>query len=220
MEHSLTQRQVLDIAIAIGCRILLYGGEANRAEDTVSRIGQAYGMDEVHVFAVAASIMVTVEKDGESMTQTRRIVRTNTDLDKLDARNAQQLLQVLPIAYGLIHQRYIMSPEGLESVFRKYQSHVYGTCPRTKCRKEPMVPIGLTLELGKTKVKAFCPVCRQVYDPRPEQELDGAYFGPNMAHILLDEYKDTSHPSRRYEPYQHTAFGFRVHKETLLRNRQ
>lgn len=87
MEHSLTQRQVLDVAIAIGCRILLYGGEANRAEDTVSRIGQAYGMDEVHVFAVAASIMVTVEKDGESMTQTRRIVRTNTDLDKLDKFN-------------------------------------------------------------------------------------------------------------------------------------
>jgi len=87
MEHSLSQRQVLDVVTSLGYRILLYGGEANRAEDTVVRIGQAYGMDEVHVFAIASSIMVTVEKDGESMTQTRRIVRTSTDLDKLDKFN-------------------------------------------------------------------------------------------------------------------------------------
>lgn len=87
MEHSLTQRQVLDVVASVGYRILMYGGEANRAEDTVNRIGFAYGMDEVHVFAIASSIMITVEKDGESMTQTRRIVRTNTDLDKLDKLN-------------------------------------------------------------------------------------------------------------------------------------
>ena len=87
MEHSLSQRQVLDVVTSLGYRILLCGGEANRAEDTVIRIGHAYGMDEVHVFAIATSIMVTVEKDGESMTQTRRIARTNTDLDKLDKFN-------------------------------------------------------------------------------------------------------------------------------------
>lgn len=87
MEHSLTQRQVLDVVTSMGYRILLYGGEANRAEDTAMRIGKAYGMEEVHVFAIATSIMVTVEKNGESMTQTRRIARTMTDLDKLDQLN-------------------------------------------------------------------------------------------------------------------------------------
>ena len=60
--RELSQQEVLDIVTGIGERILRYGGEANRAEDTVVRIGQAYGMDEVHVFAIASSIMVTVEK--------------------------------------------------------------------------------------------------------------------------------------------------------------
>lgn len=87
MEHSLSQHQVLDVATSIGYRILLFGGEANRAEDTVMRIGLAYGMDEVHVFAIASSIMVTIEKDGEAITQTRRIARTNTNLDKLNKLN-------------------------------------------------------------------------------------------------------------------------------------
>ena len=87
MEHSLTQRQILDVATSMGYRILLCGGEANRAEDTVIRIGKAYGMDKVHVFAIATSIMVTMDKGDEAMTQTRRIARTNTDLDKLDKFN-------------------------------------------------------------------------------------------------------------------------------------
>ncbi|MBO5733791.1 MAG: threonine/serine exporter family protein [Clostridia bacterium] len=88
MQSSLSQRQVLDIVSAIGYRILRFGGEANRAEDTVTRIGRAYGMNEVHVFAIATSILITVEKDGESMTQTRRISKVSTDLDKLDKINS------------------------------------------------------------------------------------------------------------------------------------
>jgi len=87
MEHSLSQHQVLDVVTSIGQRILLFGGEANRAEDTVRRIGLAYGMDKVHVFAVASSIMITVEKGDNALTQTRRILRTNTDLDKLNKIN-------------------------------------------------------------------------------------------------------------------------------------
>ena len=88
MKYSLTQRQVLDIVSAIGYRILRFGGEANRAEDTVTRIGRACGMNEVHVFAISTSILITVEKDGMSMTQTRRISKVTTDLDKLDKLNS------------------------------------------------------------------------------------------------------------------------------------
>ena len=88
MEHNLSQKEVLDIITSIGYSILRFGGEANRAEDTVCRIGAAYGMDSTHVFAIASSIIITVEKDGESMTQTRRILRPVTDLDKVDKFNA------------------------------------------------------------------------------------------------------------------------------------
>lgn len=145
------------------------------------------------------------------------IINGKTDLSQIDPRSAQPLLQALPIAYGLIHQRYIMSPEGIDSVYDKYREKKYGTCPRLKCRKEPMVPIGLTLELGKMTVKAFCPVCREVYDPRPEQDLDAAYFGPNMVHIFLDECKSEASERPRYEKYRHTAFGFRVHNNDPVR---
>ncbi len=88
MEHTLTQREVLDIATSIGYYILKNGGEINRAEDTAERLGLAYGMDAVHVFAISASIVVSVEKDGESLSQTRRVKRATTNLDKVEKFNA------------------------------------------------------------------------------------------------------------------------------------
>ncbi|MBQ3118917.1 MAG: threonine/serine exporter family protein [Clostridia bacterium] len=89
MEHNLTQKEILHILSLMGEKILRCGGEANRAEDTVNRIGKAYGMEQVHVFAIASSIIITIEdEDKEILTQTRRIQRTSTDLDKLDKLNA------------------------------------------------------------------------------------------------------------------------------------
>lgn len=88
MSEALTQEQVLNIATAIGYYIIKYGGETNRVEDTVNRIGYAYGMDEVHVFAISSSIVVTIVKDGNSLTQTKRVVRQQTNLDRLDYFNA------------------------------------------------------------------------------------------------------------------------------------
>lgn len=88
MEHNITPAEVLDVVSSIGYRILLYGGEINRAEDTVRRIGTAYGMDETHVFAIATNIIITIEKDGESLTKTCRIVSPTINLDKVDKYNA------------------------------------------------------------------------------------------------------------------------------------
>ncbi len=85
---TLSQREVLDLATAIGYHILKHGGEINRVEDTVKRIGLAYGMDFVHVFAIASSIVITVEKDGVSLTQTRRVRFCTTNLDRVDCYNA------------------------------------------------------------------------------------------------------------------------------------
>ena len=85
--RELSQQEVLDIVTGIGERILRYGGEANRAEDTVRRIGAAYGIDKTHVFAIASSIIITLEEKGNSVTQTRRINKVTTDLDKVDKLN-------------------------------------------------------------------------------------------------------------------------------------
>ncbi len=88
MAHNLTQKEVLHILCVIGEKVLKYGGEANRAEDTVCRIGAAYGMEQTHVFAIASSIIITIEDENETVTQTRRILKTSTDLDKLCKLNA------------------------------------------------------------------------------------------------------------------------------------
>jgi casein kinase II subunit beta len=113
------------------------------------------------------------------------------------------------LAYGLIHARFIMSPDGIDRVIEKYVDSVFGTCLRIGCQGELLLPIGLTSEVGKKPFKAFCPCCREVYDPRPKQTLDGAFFGPNMVHIFIDQMKIKKHHAA-YSPYTHYAFGFRV----------
>lgn len=98
MENSLTQREVLDIATSIGYYILQNGGEISRAEDTAERIGKAYGMDSVHVFAISATIVVSVEKDNDSLSQTRRIKNPETNLCNIEKFNAlsRKICETLP----------------------------------------------------------------------------------------------------------------------------
>ena len=87
MENNITQKQVLDLATSIGYYIIKNGGEIHRAEDTARRIGMAYGMEAVHVFAIASSIVITVVKDGNTLTQTRRVKGPVTNLDKIERLN-------------------------------------------------------------------------------------------------------------------------------------
>jgi casein kinase II subunit beta len=122
---------------------------------------------------------------------------------------ASDLIRQLPLAYGLIHVRFIMSPGGINCILEKYRDSVFGTCPRRGCDNERLLPIGLTSKVGKKPVKAFCPCCREVYDPRPKQTLDGAFFGPNMVHIFIDQMQ-LKRRHEAYKPYTHYAFGFRV----------
>ncbi len=88
MPNTLSQREVLDVATSIGYYILKYGGEINRVEDTAERLGLAYGMDAVHVFAISSSIVISMVKDGVSLSQTRRVNKLFTNLDRVDKYNA------------------------------------------------------------------------------------------------------------------------------------
>ena len=76
--------QLLDI----GERMLISGAEVNRVEETISRMVRAYGVRRVDVFTITSSIVVTVNtQEGEILSQTRRIVRYETNLDKLRKLN-------------------------------------------------------------------------------------------------------------------------------------
>ncbi|MFR8549187.1 MAG: threonine/serine exporter family protein [Lachnospiraceae bacterium] len=73
----------------IGECMLSCGGEVNRVEDTLNRIGRAYGAVNMNVFVITSSIIVTMTMpDGNECTQARRIVSAgSTDFLKLERLN-------------------------------------------------------------------------------------------------------------------------------------
>ena len=68
--------------------MLTAGAEVSRIEDTVSRMAAAYGSRRTDVLTITSSITVSVQKkDGEVLTQTRRILSYATDMLRLDRCN-------------------------------------------------------------------------------------------------------------------------------------
>ncbi len=87
-EIFITPKEVLDIATRIGYFLLKHGAEINRVEDTAKRICTSYGMDSANIFAIASSIVITVEHEGSAFTQTRRVTEVDTNLDRVEQLNA------------------------------------------------------------------------------------------------------------------------------------
>lgn len=88
METKITNEQILTCAINIGEQLLVSGAEISRVEDTIQRICKAYGIRQSHIFSIASCIIVTLEtRDGEWITQTRRILGYGTNLWRLDRLN-------------------------------------------------------------------------------------------------------------------------------------
>ena len=68
--------------------MLVTGSEVSRVEDTIIRIGQAYGAEHMNVFVITSCIIVTMSIDGEELTQTRRITSAGgTNFTKLEQFN-------------------------------------------------------------------------------------------------------------------------------------
>ena len=82
-EDLLLQR-ILDV----GDLMLQSGAEINRVEDTLARLGTAYGAT-MDVYCIIYSIVVTMQlPDGKVLTQTRRVFdRDDMDFDRLDRLN-------------------------------------------------------------------------------------------------------------------------------------
>ena len=84
-----TVEKLLDQLLFLGELLLQNGAEITRVEDTISRMGMAYGASEMHVFVITYSIVVTMKlPDGGIFTQTRRITRpAGTDFRRLEECN-------------------------------------------------------------------------------------------------------------------------------------
>lgn len=79
---------VLETLHLAGSIILENGGEAYRVEDTVARMGRAFGVPNVEVFAVTSGLFLTLRfADGSVETAVHRSRGGPTNLAKVDAVN-------------------------------------------------------------------------------------------------------------------------------------
>lgn len=74
-------------AIELGLETVENGGEISRAEDTVERVCRSFGATDVQVFIIPSLISVTAKINGEEITTTRRIYKTDLNLGKLEEIN-------------------------------------------------------------------------------------------------------------------------------------
>lgn len=88
--NALEKELFLTTLLDFGEALIMSGAEIYRVEDTMRRIGAAYGAVSTDVFAITSNIIATVEMpDGHVVTQTRRIRSSSTnDFARLSALNA------------------------------------------------------------------------------------------------------------------------------------
>ncbi len=86
--QGVSNAMMMEAAGLAGRIILENGGEIYRVEDTVERMGRAFGCTKVEVFAVPSGAFITLAfPDGEEKTSVQRIRRRGTHLKKVDDAN-------------------------------------------------------------------------------------------------------------------------------------
>ncbi len=79
---------LLEGCCEMGVRLLRYGAEIHRAEDTIHRLLAAYGL-EGEVFAIPNCLIVSiVDPDGREHTRMRRVPLSSIDVDGIERFNA------------------------------------------------------------------------------------------------------------------------------------
>ena len=87
MKHD---EEMIHALLLLGDVFLRSGAEIYRVEDTLNRMGRAYGAAEINVFVITSGIVITMKNpQGEISTQTRRVYQANeNDFSRLTALNA------------------------------------------------------------------------------------------------------------------------------------
>ena len=72
-----------------GRLIMEYGGETYRVEETITRMGCAFGLKDVESFAVPSGVFISYRgQDGDIRTAVKRVRKGATDLNRVDEVNA------------------------------------------------------------------------------------------------------------------------------------
>jgi len=90
MTHTGECNALMDIFLDFGETMMFAGAEIGRIEDSLARMGRAYGAVNTNVFVITSSIELTMTfSDGQAITRTRRILSGGgTDFEKLRRLNA------------------------------------------------------------------------------------------------------------------------------------
>jgi casein kinase II subunit beta len=117
--------------------------------------------------------------DAAAAAAERRHLRMASDLSVIES-SAEML-------YGLIHQRFITSRQGIQQMAEKYELGHFGHCPRVYCHGAKVLPVGCSDIPGQETVKLFCPSCLDVYSPPNSrfQTVDGAFFGTTFGCLFF-----------------------------------
>ena len=80
--------EVMDVALDIGERMLESGSAVNRVEDTVFRICDSYGLQNIEVFTLnSLSFVSATAEDGRTITKTKRMRSYTTSLHQTELLN-------------------------------------------------------------------------------------------------------------------------------------
>ncbi len=113
----------------LGQTLLLCGAEINRVEDTMTRLGRAYGAHSVDIFVITSDIVLTIQfPDGSELTQTRRINQpSSTDFSKLEQLNAlSRACCQSPLPLDELHTRIHAIADGQKPEMLLYLGSVLG----------------------------------------------------------------------------------------------
>ncbi|KAF8461855.1 casein kinase II regulatory subunit-domain-containing protein [Kalaharituber pfeilii] len=127
----------------------------------------------------------------------RRSERTQADMETLESQ--------AELLYGLIHQRFITSRQGMQIMYDKYQNNHFGFCPRVFCNSTRVLPCGYSDTPGIETVKLYCPSCMDMYVPPNSrfQSVDGAFFGttfPSLFFLTFPDIEVGNHPPSPQPP--------------------
>jgi len=142
----------------------------------------------------ALEIILDIEQDEEEL--------KGADIPLIEA--SAELL------YGLIHQRFIITRQGLEQMVEKYEAGQFGYCPRYFCENTLLIPCGTSDTPSLDTVKLFCPNCLDLYNPPSRyQIIDGAFFGTTFPHLFFQTFSDLV-PDVKPDVYTPKLFGFKI----------
>lgn len=83
-----SNEKLLDTACKLGRGLLENGGEIYRVEESIGFFLSAYGIDNRQIFAIPATIIVTIHTDSQPITQIERVTSISQNMNKMHKINA------------------------------------------------------------------------------------------------------------------------------------